>query len=269
MIKKIDKKELFTRLSFFSRSKTSLLNAFFEQVVNGQKLQLVFTPNPEQLIQARHDEDFFNVLTQADYLLPDGIGLIWALRFLQHKTWFKAGKKQAFRHQNTTFNSPTERRSPIERLAGVEVAEALIIKARKQDWKVLVIGGRDYDQFLNFWTDKVRWLAGYEKVQQPTNLEERRAEQAIKDFKPDILFTAFGAPHQEKWLVEHRFLLEKAGVKLAMAAGGAFDMLAGKLKRAPGWMRKLGLEWLFRLAQEPSRWKRQLRLVEFVGWVIS
>lgn len=256
MTKKIDKRELFTRLSFFSRSKASLLNAFSEQVTSGQKLQLVFTPNPEQLIQARHNEGFFNILTQADYLLPDGVGLIWALRFLQNKSWFKALSKS------------TECLAPIERLAGVEVAEALIIKARKQGWKVLVIGGRDYDQFSNFWTDKLRWLAGYKQVQKPTDLEEKRVEQTIKDFRPDIVFAAFGAPDQEKWLVKHRFLLEKSGTKLAMAVGGAFDMLAGKLRRAPSWMWQLGLEWLFRLAQEPKRWKRQLRLVEFVGWVV-
>ena len=80
-----------------------------------------------------------------------------------------------------------------------------------------------------------------------------------------MVFVAFGAPWQEKWVIEHEELLNKSGVELVMVVGGSFDMLLGGLKRAPMWIRAIGMEWLFRLAQEPRRFKRQLKIFKFVG----
>lgn len=84
--------------------------------------------------------------------------------------------------------------------------------------------------------------------------------------KVDILFVAFGSPKQEIWIYEN---LDKLPVKVAIGVGGAFDFLSGKIKRAPFWIRKAGLEWLFRLINQPWRIKRQLALIKFVILILK
>jgi len=81
----------------------------------------------------------------------------------------------------------------------------------------------------------------------------------IKELKPKILFVAFGHVKQEKWIFYH--LDQLPSVKLAIGVGGAFDYISGNVRRAPEFMRRIGLEWLFRLIQQPSRWKRILNAV--------
>jgi len=88
-----------------------------------------------------------------------------------------------------------------------------------------------------------------------------------KDYKKiDILFVAFGSPKQEEWITKN---LETLPVHVVMGVGGAFDFVSGAVSRAPVWIRKIGLEWLFRLAVEPWRIKRQLALIEFILLVLK
>ncbi|MBK8048408.1 MAG: WecB/TagA/CpsF family glycosyltransferase [Anaerolineales bacterium] len=83
--------------------------------------------------------------------------------------------------------------------------------------------------------------------------------------KPDILFVAFGHPRQNYWIDQHRAELPAA---VAIGVGGAFDFVAGVTVRAPAWMRRFGLEWLHRLAREPWRWRRMLKLPVFAARVV-
>ncbi len=254
-MKKIDKRELFSKLVFFSRDKETLLNRLVDHLNSGKKLQLVFTPNPEQLVQAQNDANFFANLQQADYLLPDGVGLVWALKYLSNQAAYKTLQP------------------PQERIAGVEVVEALLNLANTQDWKILLIGGKGYQAYLAkqkfAWLKNFLWLEAYQQVKAPQVDEEAELVEKITDFKPDLVFVAFGAPDQEEWLIGHKEFLDKTKAKLAMAVGGSFDMILGKLGRAPLWMRKLNLEWLFRLIIQPWRLKRQLRLLKFLGLILQ
>ncbi len=86
----------------------------------------------------------------------------------------------------------------------------------------------------------------------------------MTDFKPHLVFVAFGSPWQELWIERHRNQFQNCVV---MGVGGAFDFLGGKVPRAPVIIRRLGFEWLFRLIVQPWRLRRQLRLVRF-GWLI-
>jgi N-acetylglucosaminyldiphosphoundecaprenol N-acetyl-beta-D-mannosaminyltransferase len=88
----------------------------------------------------------------------------------------------------------------------------------------------------------------------------------IKDAKPHLLLVAFGAPAQDLWIHEH--LKNLPSVRVAMGVGGTFDFLAGVQKRAPRWMRSIGLEWLWRFIREPSRWKRMWRAVVVFPWLV-
>ncbi len=254
-MKKTDQTVLLFKKSIFSSSKESLLNSLREKLIRSKKPLVIFTPNPEQLVLARKNPDFSKHLASADYLIPDGIGLIWAAKLLN---WFGRGK--AIR----------------ERITGIDLATDFLEWAAREDWSVLLLGGKGYhqagDSELQLKTSlpkskklKLQWLEGYQNVARRTTAEEKTVRQTISKLKPQLVLVAFGAPQQEQWVVEHRDLLTKAGTKIVMVVGGSFDVLFGKLKRAPLWMRALGLEWLYRLLQEPHRWRRQLALLEFIS----
>ena len=189
-------------------------------------------------------------MQKADLLLPDGAGLVFASRVLQMR-----GKLE----------------NKIEkRITGVELVEFVLGLVEKNDLKVLIVGGRDYDCSTD--RDSVVevkknlfWAEAYEAKETTSVEEEEALNKVIKDLKPDVVFVAFGAPYQEKWIIEHQDLLIKAKVKLVAAVGGSFDFILGKVDRAPEWMQRLNLEWFHRLVQEPWRWKRQTRLIEFLS----
>jgi N-acetylglucosaminyldiphosphoundecaprenol N-acetyl-beta-D-mannosaminyltransferase len=215
---------------------------------------LIMTPNPEQVVLTRTDPVFLTHLQQSDLLMPDGIGLVWASKLLSLRT-----DKVALQ----------------ERIAGREVVVELLRRAAEHDWSVLVIGGRELgsqgillpvhldDSLPAYSSRRWFWLEGYQAAAKPTAREESAVITAITRLHPQIVFVALGAPHQESWLITHRQLLSDSGVKIAMAVGGSFDVLTGRLRSAPTWVTAIHLEWLFRLSQEPHRWRRQLRLVRF------
>ena len=83
----------------------------------------------------------------------------------------------------------------------------------------------------------------------------------MRELKPDVLFVALGAPKQEYWIADH---IGQLGIPVGMGIGGSMDVLSGNVKRAPKWMQKLSLEWLYRLIIQPSRYKRMLALPKFM-----
>jgi len=94
--------------------------------------------------------------------------------------------------------------------------------------------------------------------------EDQRLADDIRRTNPQLLFVAYGAPQQEKWIARN---LEHLGVPLAMGVGGALDFISGEAKRAPQWAQGIGLEWLHRLICQPRRWRRMLALPRFV-WLV-
>ena len=268
------------QLPFYQGSGAELLDNLRQLLANQVKpakrasksLQLIFTPNPEQLVQAYHDPQFLSDLRQADILLPDGSFFVLANHYLHWLAKLKGRSVIPAKVQ--------------QRIHGVDVVDQLLIDAAKHNYKILIIGGRDYGQFwhkqggayhgetredqgsLIELKKNLYWTEAYQDKAEPLPAEDQALSDIIDQVKPNIVFIALGAPDQERWLVKHQAQLRKQGVTLAMAVGGSFDLLFEKIKRAPRAWRRLRLEWLWRLIQQPWRWRRQLRLVEFVALAI-
>jgi N-acetylglucosaminyldiphosphoundecaprenol N-acetyl-beta-D-mannosaminyltransferase len=115
---------------------------------------------------------------------------------------------------------------------------------------------------------EIQAFAGSKNVSAETDLERKETLTRIENFKPALLLVGYGAPWQEVWIDANRDGLEEVGVRVAMVVGGAFDEWAGSVRTAPGWLDRMGLKWLWRLVNEPWRWRRQLRLVEFMWLVV-
>lgn len=248
-------------LEFFSGKKSDLIASLKRHIQEKKSLLTVCTPNPEQIVQSATDVNLLHALQEADLRIPDGVGVILASRIL-----FACGKIAS---------------QLSERITGVDVVQELL----NTEASVLVIGGRAYASDRVITEKKLPlfhltipadsqgedgeryWIEGYRDVRDQTPEETGDIQSVIELLKPQVVCVAFGAPLQEVWLQKNRTFLEKNNVSVAITVGGAFDFILGKVPRAPKSMQTLGLEWLFRLFQQPWRWKRQLRLVQFVHLV--
>ncbi|MGG1664617.1 WecB/TagA/CpsF family glycosyltransferase [Brevibacillus sp. NRS-1366] len=212
-----------------------------ERIESGQKTHVV-TANPEIVMMAREHQGFRSIVEQA-YVVPDGIGIVYAAKWT---------------------NQPIH-----ERVTGVELVEALMAEAGKHEWRVYLLGAKP--EVIRLAADKLaaRYpkarLVGYHDGFFKED-EDEQIVQEIAEARPHLLFVALGAPRQEHWMARHR---ERLNASLMMGVGGSFDVIAGKVKRAPEFWQKLHLEWFYRLASEPSRWKRQLAIPRFVATVLK
>jgi N-acetylglucosaminyldiphosphoundecaprenol N-acetyl-beta-D-mannosaminyltransferase len=212
-----------------------------QAIVTRSPIQVV-TFNAEMAMLARENADFRDVAMHAGLVVPDGAGVVWALR-----------------HQG----------SPVGRLPGIELTMALMGEAEKHGWRVFLLGAspevnaRAAEVLLERHPRLV--LAG---AQHGFFGPEAEGEilSGIRSAAPDILLVALGVPRQELWSRRHQGEL---GVPVAIGVGGTFDVLAGRVQRAPVWMQRLNLEWLYRLYKEPWRWRRMLALPRFVGAVLK
>lgn len=212
-----------------------------EALLSGRS-HYIITPNPEFVVYAQDDPEFRSIINQADLAIADGVGLIWASRFL--------GK-------------PLPARIP-----GTNLAKDLVQYAAQSGKSVFFLGGRegvgeaaagemkkDYP--------KLRVVGVWEG--EAGEKGDTVARRKVGKGRVDLLLVAFGHPRQEYWI--HRNL-SKLDVGVAMGIGGAFDFWSGRARRAPEVMQRLGLEWLFRLLTQPWRIKRQVKLINFIGLVL-
>ena len=229
-------------------SKTVLLGRF-------DGLYWINTPNAEQVVQASSDDVFRHVLNRSTIRVPDGVSLVWSSKLLK-----KLGKIENKIQQ---------------RISGVDLVNDICELAEQGKNKVFLLGGRG--QVTEFAAQKIQtsypgiqiaYGEGYEDIQNEKEGEKEKILGEIRDFETEVLFVGYGAPWQEQWVDKNKKELERMGVKLVMVVGGAYDMISGNIRRAPKWMRMVGLEWLWRLIQEPWRWKRQMRLVKY-WWMVG
>lgn len=191
----------------------------------------VVTVNPEIVMLMKKNPEYRKVVESADLIVADGAGIIWAGNIFGKK--FKG------------------------RVHGTDLVDALSGFVADKDLSVGFLGGRGNVACITADTLKTKYKG----------LNVAFAEEEwVKGQKSDILFVALGSPKQEKWIYEN---LSKLDTHVVIGVGGAFDFISGKVRRAPVWMRKLYLEWLFRLVRQPWRIKRQTQLIVFSSSVVK
>ncbi|MBE7049005.1 MAG: WecB/TagA/CpsF family glycosyltransferase [Ruminococcaceae bacterium] len=202
-----------------------------------EKSHVIFTPNSEIIMAAYQDASFCHVLNSADMVIADGIGVVYASRILG---------------------------APLpERVAGFDLSSQLIKEAGEGAYSLYFFGGKPGVAEQAVEKLKVQYphlrVAGCSDGYFDEE-KEKKIIAEIKDAKPDILFVCLGAPKQEKWIATHR---EEVGARVLLGVGGSLDVWAGVTERAPESYQKAGLEWLYRLQKQPSRFFRMLALPKF------
>ena len=205
--------------------------------LSGKGVSLVSTVNALAVMEAEKNREYADALRSSFLTLADGAGLVWALRFLGTPVQERvAGIDFLMRLARTAAADSL----PVYLLGAKEESVKGAAEALKEQYPDLVIAG---------------WRNGY------FDPADASVAGAVRDSGAKILFVAMGVPRQEIWIRENAPLL---GDMVAVGVGGAFDVVSGQLRRAPGAWQRLGLEWMFRLLQEPWRWKRDLDLFIFV-----
>jgi N-acetylglucosaminyldiphosphoundecaprenol N-acetyl-beta-D-mannosaminyltransferase len=198
----------------------------------------VVTLNAEMAIQAEQNQALAAVIHEADLVIPDGAGVVLYLRW---------------------------RGKAIQRCPGIELAELLLHHAATlgDACPVFFYGGKpEINQAAaTHWKQQAPGLAiagtqhGYLSADEHLHLQ-----QTLKALQPQIILVGLGVPRQEFWIAEHRHLCPNA---IWIGVGGSFDIWSGAKTRAPKWLRNNHLEWVYRLYQEPWRWRRMLALPQF------
>lgn len=210
------------------------VDAIAAMVADGGPTRLVATVNPEFVMRARADQRFREVLDTAALCLADGIGVVWAMRRL--------GCPQ------------------YERVPGSDLVPLLAAECARRGWRPFLLGSRPgvaEDAARRLEADNPGLVVAGCHAGSPRPDDDDETVRRIADARPDLLLVAYGAPHQELWVARNRRRLE---VPVAMGVGGTFDFLAGRVRRAPVWMRRAHLEWLWRLALQPTRARRMVVL---------
>lgn len=227
----------------------------FEQVVNiitthaatSTQPKYVVTPNAHHIVTLQRDGHFRKIYREAFLSVADGVPLLWAARFLG---------------------------TPLRgRVNGTDLFEQLCEVAAEKQLSVFLLGGRPgaAQMAAKVLTNRHPSLDivgtycppyGFESDE----IEVARINQMIRSAKPHLLFVGLGAPKQEYWMYEH---CKEVGVPVSLGIGVSFEFVAGAVKRAPRWMQKLGLEWLFRFISEPKRlWQRYLVGNALFVWLV-
>lgn len=196
----------------------------------------VVTLNAEMTMQAERQATLAQIIQQAELVIPDGAGIVLYL-------WLQGRR--------------------IKRCPGIELAESLLQPEQLGAMRVFFYGGAPgvAHSAAAAWQQRVPSLrvAGTQHGYLSSR-EEEELRQTLTQLQPQLIFVGLGVPRQELWIAQNRFLCPHA---VWIGVGGSFDIWAGTKSRAPAWLADNHLEWLYRLSQEPWRWRRMLALPKF------
>ena len=230
-----------------------------EKFIVSKKPHQIVTPDTLAVLRARKDPEYHAILKSADLVTPDGAGILWAA---------------------TTLNYPLP-----ERVTGIDIIHNICRLAAKKSYSLYLLGsypGVASEAAINL-TKKYPGIKivgthhGYFGNEDSQNCEDVKNDNSdrnkkeeeisaeIKEKRPDILLVGMGVPKQEKWISKN---LDKLDVPVCMGVGGSFDVLSGRIPRAPLWMQRHGMEWIYRSIKQPNRVFQVFALFYFIWLVI-
>ncbi|KGX90982.1 WecB/TagA/CpsF family glycosyltransferase [Pontibacillus marinus] len=211
-----------------------------QRVAQGEQSTIIAV-NPEKIMKSQTDETLRDLINGSTFQIPDGVGVLLASRL-------KGGD----------INS---------RVTGVDMMDRLLQLSADEGYRVFFYGAKEEVVTKAIENIQQKYpaiqVAGYENGYAQ---DQEALIQKIQDSNADVMFVALGSPKQELWIRENK---ERLPVKVFQGVGGSFDVFAGHVKRAPAPFRKVGMEWFYRLATDPKRFKRQLALPKFLWRVIT
>lgn len=213
---------------------------------DGASCRHLVTLNPEYVMASMRDAEFQAALRNADLATADGAGIAIAVRWIYH-------------------HYPP--RETFARVTGVDVMEMIGGISADEHIPVYLLGAgrgvadaaaaRLSERYPGF------VVAGTWDGGTPGDDSDEDSRTRIRDSGAMVVLVAYGAPGQIHWIARNQQSLAEAGVRVVVGVGGSFDFISGTVRRAPEWVRRMGLEWLYRLLREPWRWRRQLVLPHF------
>ncbi len=226
--------------SFISRTKSlSATLASIDSFLKMREFAHIVSLNPENLVEAVNNADFKSTYERAELIIADGVGIIHAAHALNI--------------------------SVGDRITGVDLMSELV--HRYPEKRIVFVGSyhNTAQETLEYFAKKIGTSGTHWTAYPDVDKNNSGLIHKITAGNPDLLFVAFGSPAQELWIEKHRKHLQ--GV-VCMGVGQAFNVYSGLVARAPQLVQALGLEWFYRLITQPWRWRRQLRLLKFVYFVL-
>ncbi|WP_010278950.1 WecB/TagA/CpsF family glycosyltransferase [Paenibacillus senegalensis] len=226
----------------FSKMSLNETVEYLTNAIQEKRPHQVITANPIMVMEARKNNEYLDMMKRAELIVPDGAGIVWAANYV--------GEPVA------------------ERVTGFELLHELLKVGEKHRWKVYLLGASP--DIIQAAADKLKQqypLINFAGIRDgyfgPEQDEEIIAD--IQGKEPDLLLVGRSADRQEPWIDKYKHRLQ---VPVMMGVGGSYDVISGKLKRAPQWFIRMRLEWFYRLLQEPWRYKRMMVLPKFALSVI-
>ena len=224
--------------------------AWMESMISIGGAHMICTPNADHVVRAQRDSEFRGIINQADLVVPDGMGVIYASRIL---------------------GTPLK-----QNVGGRLLLPGMAERSATKGYRLFLLGGSDRAiaaaaaRQLTTMYPGARIVGLYSPPFMPefNEVETAHMLDAIHGAQPDVLFVCLGAPKQEKWIARN---LHRLNVPVSIGVGAALDILAGVVRRPPGWMTSIGMEWLYRMAQDPRRLGRRYLIDDpiFLWWVLK
>lgn len=229
-------------IPFVNMTHTQFVETIVKRHLLEQKKCFIVTANPEIVMEARRNPDYKNTLLQANYIVPDGSGILLAAKC---------------------------KKTPLkERIAGFDLMVDMLKLANEHGSRCFFLGGKEavVKQTVAVVNNKYPNIQIVGSHHGYFDLNDKKVAQYVKASNPDFVFVALGFPKQETWI--NRNLSDfKHGIFIGV--GGSFDVLSGNVKRAPDFWIKLNLEWLYRVIKQPFRIKRLFPIFRFIGLILK
>jgi len=251
---------------FHNLTRVEAAEAIAAMVRRGEKGYVV-KPYSEFMPRAAREPRMRQILNGADLCLADGIGILWAARYLSLPGGTLRALLQLPFSLAAIVLKPSSLRTVLkENMAGIDLTWEVLERLDTIGARVFLLGGTEHE--VQGTKERIEARFGRMHVVGARHgyfEEKERIVELINAAQPQALLVAMGFPRQEEWIAEN---LPRLQVNVAIAEGGSFSFISGATPRAPRWLRRVGLEWLYRLLRQPWRLRRQLAIPQFVWLVV-